>query len=241
MDSDMSNFGFPNKTRRGSRHRRRRGEFLDTLQQSQPPGRVPLVDVGKRLREIRTGSNLSIRELARKSGLNVNTLSMVENGKASPSLETLQRLSLALETPIVTFFEDTNQRKKIAHYKANQRPNMTFAYGSLEDLGEGMPKRGVETYLVTIRPNSHSGEHFIVHTGREIAFCLEGQLIYTIEDQEYILDPGDSLSFEAHLPHRWRNIGHVSSRSLLVFCPSDDQDRPAEHHFESVPIQGKEG
>ncbi len=213
------------------RRRRRRRDFLEALQQSQAAGHIPLVEVGQRLREIRTDCGLTIRDLAKKSGLNVNTISMIENGKTSPSLETLQQLSFTLETPIATFFEDSTPKNKIVHYKASQRPNVAFAHGTLEDLGAGMPRHGAEIFLVTLKPHSNSGKNPIVHTGRETVFCLEGQLTYTIEDQTFLLEPGDSLFFEAHLPHRWQNTGTTPTRSLLVLCPSDEQDRPTERHF----------
>lgn len=213
------------------RRRRRRRDFLEALQQSQTAGPIPLVDIGQRLRDVRAECGLSIRDLAKKSGLNVNTLSMIENGKTSSSLETLQQLSFALKTPITAFFEASAPKNKIAHYKASERPSVAFAHGMLEDLGAGMPRRGAETFLVTLKPHSNSGENLIVHTGREIVFCLEGQLTYTIEDLTFLLEPGDSLFFEAHLPHRWQNTGATPTRSLLVFCPSDEQDRPTERHF----------
>jgi len=211
------------------RHRRR--DFLEALRQSQAAEYVPIVNVGQRLREKRTSCDLTIRDLAKKSGLNVNTLSMIENGKASPSVETLQQLSFALEIPIAAFFEDSTPKNKIAHYKASQRPSINFAHGMLEDLGAGMSRRGAETFLVTLKPLSNSGDHFMVHTGRETVFCLDGQLTYTIEDRTFVLEPGDSLFFEAHLPHRWQNTGTTPTRSLLVLCPSDEQDRPTEQHF----------
>jgi transcriptional regulator with XRE-family HTH domain len=214
-----------------SHRRRRRRDFLEALRQSQDAGRVAIVDIGQRLRTKRIECGLTIRDLARQSGLNVNTLSMIENGKASPSVETLQQLSFALEIPIAAFFEETAPTNVVAHYKASQRPSIEFAQGVLEDLGAGMPKRGAETFLVTLKPFSSSGDHFIVHTGRETVFCLEGQLTYTIEDQTYVLEPGDSLHFEAHLPHRWQNTGITPARSVLVLCPSDEQDRPTERHF----------
>ena len=221
------------------RRRRRRRDFFEALQQSRAAGSIPVVDVGRRLREIRAERGLSIRDLARKSGLNVNTLSMTENGKASPSLETLQLLSFVLEKPIAAFFEDNNPKNEIAHYKASQRPSMAFAHGLLEDLGAGMPRRGAETFLVTLNPNSNSGERPIVHTGCETVFCLEGKLTYTIEEHIFVLEPGDSLFFEAHLPHRWQNTGMSPTRSLLVLCPSDEQDHPSERHFtqETARIQ----
>ena len=61
--------------------------------------------VGKNLRDLRNRRGLSLRALAERSGLNVNTLSLVENGKSSPSVGTLQQLAQALDAPITTFFE----------------------------------------------------------------------------------------------------------------------------------------
>lgn len=217
----------PRRRRRGAR----RQGFIEALQQSQLGGPAIFVDVGKRLREIRIGRNFSIRELAKKSDLNVNTLSMVENGKTSPSIETLQRLAFALEMPVTAFFEEDLSKNKVMHYKASHRPSIAFAHGTLEDLGAGLPRRGAETFLVTLKPLSSSGENLIVHTGREIVYCLEGQLTYTIDDQTFLLEQGDSLCFEAHLPHCWENRGTKPSRSLLVLCPYDEQDRPTERHF----------
>lgn len=230
----MSNFDLPADAigcPQHSRRRRRRRSFLEVLRQSQAGCFIPIVDVGQRLRDVRTECGLTIRDLARKSGLNVNTLSMIENGKTSPSLETLQQLSFALETPIAAFFEQSAPRNKIAHYKANQRPSVPFAHGMLEDLGAGMPRHGAEAFLVTLISHSSSDDHPIVHTGREIVFCLEGQLTYIIEGQPFLLAPGDSLFFEAHLPHGWQNTGANPTRILLVLCPSDEQDRPTERHF----------
>lgn len=225
---------------RQSRRRRRRRDFLEALQQSQAAATMPVVDVGRRLRELRSEKGFSIRDLARISGLNVNTLSMIENGKNSPSLETLQQLSISLEMPIASFFQKPTPQTQILHYKANQRPSMTFAHGLLEDLGSGMPRRGAETFVVTLKPFSNSGKHDIVHTGRETVFCLEGRLTYIIENQSYQLESGDSLIFEAHLPHRWENNSAVPTRSLLVLCPSDDQDHPTERHFTPEVVQDEE-
>jgi quercetin dioxygenase-like cupin family protein len=57
-----------------------------------------------------------------------------------------------------------------------------------------------------------------------------------IQDQTYPLGPGDSLLFESHLPHRWKNSAAEPSKALLVFCPSDMRDRPTEHHFASTEL-----
>jgi quercetin dioxygenase-like cupin family protein len=55
--------------------------------------------------------------------------------------------------------------------------------------------------------------------------------VYSVEDQTFLLEPGDSLLFESHLPHRWQNVEDVPSQSLLVLFPTDARDRPTKQHF----------
>jgi transcriptional regulator with XRE-family HTH domain len=191
------------------------------------------ISVGRRLRELRLEHELSIRALAEKSGLNANTLSLIENSKTSPSVSTLQQLASALGTPITAFFETDAPKNNIAFQKAGQRPAVAFAHGVMEDLGAGLSSRGAEPFIVTLEPHADSGPDPIVHTGREFVYCLEGCLAYTIEEQTFILEPGDSLLFEAFLPHRWQNAGSAPSRSLLALCPADERDHPTEHHFKA--------
>jgi transcriptional regulator with XRE-family HTH domain len=189
------------------------------------------IDVGRRLREFRSTRGLSIRALADLSGLNFNTLSLIENGKTSPSVSTLQQLASALRIPIAAFFATEQPSTRIVYQHAGDRPQAAFAHGLLEDLGAGLSTTGAKPFLVTLQPGTGSGPDPIVHTGLEFVYCLEGQLSYTIEDHTYYLEPGDSLFFEAHLPHRWENIEDTLAYSLLVLCPSDQNDQPAERHF----------
>jgi len=212
------------------RSRRRRGQVTDT-KPALINSDVLEIDVGRQLRKLRTESGLSIRALAESSGLNVNTLSLIENGKTSPSVSTLQQLAAALDVPITAFFETDAPKNSISYLKDGQRPRGAFAHGTLEDLGAGLTLHGGQPLLVTLEPKADSGPTPIVHTGHEFVFCLEGHLSYTIEDRTYPLEPNDSLLFEAHLPHRWQNVGETPSRSLLVMCPADEDDQPTERHF----------
>jgi transcriptional regulator with XRE-family HTH domain len=189
------------------------------------------VNVGRALRALRLERGLSIRALAEKSGLAVNTLSLIQNQKTSPSVATLQQLAAALEIPITAFFKNDSPKCRISYIKAHERIGAAFAHGMLEDLGAGLSDRTVEPFVVTIKPNANSGVQPIVHTGHEFVFCLEGRFAYTIEDNTYLLEPGDSLLFESHLPHSWHNTEAVPARSLLVLCPLDSRDKPTERHF----------
>jgi mannose-6-phosphate isomerase-like protein (cupin superfamily) len=135
--------------------------------------------------------------------------------------------------PITAFFESDIPKNNISYLKAGQRPVVAFVRGTLEDLGAGLTLRGGQPFIVTLEPYADSGPTPIVHTGHEFVFCLEGSLSYTIEDRTFLLEPNDSLLFEAHLPHSWKNIGNIPLRSLLVLCPADEGDRPTERHFKS--------
>jgi transcriptional regulator with XRE-family HTH domain len=189
------------------------------------------VNVGERIRQLRRDGGLSIRTLAELSALNVNTLSLIENNKASPSVSTLQQIAVALQVPIAAFFERKSPKRNLVFQKAGQRPRADFSYGMLEDLGAGLTLRGGQPLLVALQPGADSGQTPIVHTGFEFVYCLEGALSYIIEEKAYLLMPGDSLIFEAHLPHRWGNTGLTATRSLLILCPSDENDHPTERHF----------
>ena len=119
----------------------------------------------------------------------MNPLSLIENGKTSPSVSTLQQLALALDVPITAFFETGEAPNRIVYLKAKNRPRGVFQTGLLEDLGAGLSGRRIEPFVVTLEPQASSGPQPIVHTGHEFVYCLEGRLTYTIEDRIYLLEP----------------------------------------------------
>jgi transcriptional regulator with XRE-family HTH domain len=189
------------------------------------------VHVGTRLRVLRGEQGLSLRALAELSKLNVNTLSLIENGRTSPSVSTLQQIAQSLNVPISTFFEAEMEHTKVIFQKHDHRPRASFSHGSLEDLGAGLQRFGAEPLIITLNPHADSGKASIVHTGREFVYCLEGIIEYCVDEYSYLLAEGDSLLFEAYLPHRWRNHTSTAARMLLVLCPMDARDQPVERHF----------
>ncbi len=199
-----------------------------TRQQEDGPAEL---QVGERLRTIRRQKKMSVRALAAASGLAINTLSMIENGKTSPSVSTLQILARALEVSISAFFEPPAPGKNIVHVCASERPTVTMENIHLEHLGKDLAVKAVQPYVVNLEPGSDSGVSTIVHTGHEFVYCLSGRVQYIIEDAVYMLAPGDSVVFESHLPHRWFNPGDEPARFILVLCPADLRDAPAERHF----------
>jgi transcriptional regulator with XRE-family HTH domain/predicted Fe-Mo cluster-binding NifX family protein len=187
--------------------------------------------VAHRLRELRTSKGLSLRVLADLSGLNINTLSLIENGKSSPSVSTLQQLAQALAVPVAAFFESESVEKQVVYTLEGKRPFADFGGTQMQNLGKDLAGNAVQPFVVTLKPGMGSGDRMIVHTGHEFVFCLRGTIDYRINEESYSLSQGDSLVFEAHLPHRWSNSGEDLAQILLLLYPSDQREQPGGRHF----------
>jgi transcriptional regulator with XRE-family HTH domain/predicted Fe-Mo cluster-binding NifX family protein len=187
--------------------------------------------VGHNLREIRSKRGLSLRALAELSGLNVNTLSLVENGKSSPSVGTLQQLAQALDVSMTAFFESDQPEKSVVYTPADERPQAVLGSAQMQNLGKDLRGKKVQPFVVRLHPGMGSGDRNIVHTGYEFVYCLEGNIRYEINKQEYFLKQGDSILFEAHQPHCWENKSEQMAQILLVLYPADEREDPGGRHF----------
>jgi len=182
-------------------------------------------DIGGRLRALRRRYKLSLRALAKISGVSANTISLVERGRTSPSVATLHRLAIALDVPITAFFEEVAEQQVIL-VRANHQAGVGNRGTELRSLGSGLAEQQIEPFLLTLVGPGHSGKRPVVHLGQEFVFCLEGALEYEIDGRLYRLDAGDSLLFEAHLPHCWRNASSGQTKALLVFHSMGEEEKP---------------
>lgn len=192
------------------------------------------VDVGQRLRILREERGISMRALARRSGLSANALSMIERGLTSPSVSTLNKLAVALEVPITAFFRQEPVREPLVFRKASERDRVPFLRGLIEGLGGESFVGRVEAFLLTLETGGSSGPHGMIHTGHELVFCMRGTLEYEVEDKRYLLEPGDSLIFAAQMIHRWRNTGNSVANAIIVISAFEDTERPGEFHLASM-------
>jgi len=191
------------------------------------------VDVGGRLRELRVERGLSMRALARKSGLSANALSMIERGRSSPSVSTLYKLAGALEVPITCMFREELQGSNVVFKKASERTRVPFPRGLWEGLGGEAFIGRVEPFMLTLESGASSGPFGIVHSGHEFVLCLRGELEYEVEGQRFVLEAGDSLLFAAQLKHRWRNRSKKVCNAIFVLSSFEHGERPSEFHISS--------
>jgi transcriptional regulator with XRE-family HTH domain len=184
------------------------------------------VDVAQRLRQLREGQQMSMRALARKSGLSANALSMIERGKVSPSVSTLCKVADALGVSITQFFGEPPARQSVVLVRANERTRVPFARGLWEGLGGESFSSPVEPFVFTLDAGASSGNSAMSHSGQEFVFCLRGALEYLVENERLELGPGDSLLFAAHLRHRWRNPGPTVVNALVLLSGFSEARAP---------------
>jgi transcriptional regulator with XRE-family HTH domain len=185
--------------------------------------------VGEKIKRLREGASLTVEQLAASAGLSITELENIEQDMISPALGTLTKICDGLGVRLGHFF-DQGPRKLFALVRASDEKVATrfaskagadhgFEY---ESLGSEKRQRVMEPFYITITPPSdHSGQPTAVetsgtHAGEEFIYVLEGEIQVDLEDQSFILAPGDSLYYDASIPHRVLLHGDKPAKVLAV-------------------------
>jgi transcriptional regulator with XRE-family HTH domain len=175
------------------------------------------LNLGERLRRLRTERRLSVRTLAARSGFSPSFVSQVELNHASPSIASLGRLAAALGVTLGDFFQAADTPGP-AFTRAVNRPRLTSWWSrarieALSPVGAGSPFQAV---LITLSSGGASGRRPQAQTGPRFAVVIEGRVRLTLGEQAHLLAAGDAVTFNAELPHRWENPDTRSARLLIV-------------------------
>lgn len=180
--------------------------------------------IGRQVRALRKRQGLTGQDLAAQTGLSVGMLSKIENGGISPSLATLQMLADALRIPLVQLFSGYEEPRGAMHVKAGTGVEIARAgtraghqYNLLGHIGANASGVVVEPYLITLSTESDRFPTF-QHEGIELLYMLEGAVEYRHGDRMYLLEPGDSLLFDADAPHGPERLVVLPARYISVIC-----------------------
>lgn len=179
--------------------------------------------IGRQLRIMRRNRSLTLKEVAAAAGCSESMLSKIETGKALPSLPTLHKIVTALGTSISMLIPvDGSPKVHITQPGTRQHLNMS-AIGLKAVPGihlEIIANNGMHLFssIHNIEPNSDSGG-VIAHDGEEICYVLEGEIVLTVSECEYLMTEGSSATFSSSLPHRYRNDSDKLARILWTNSP----------------------
>ena len=180
------------------------------------------VAIGLEVRMLRRHLEITVAELAERANVSVGMLSKIENGLTSPSLTTLQSLAHALGVPISQllrrFEEERNAHQVRAGEGVERERRGTRAghqYALLGYLGSNRSGVIVEPYMITLTDESDVFPTF-QHEGLEYLYMVEGTIEYRHADAVYLMEPGDSLFFDADAPHGPERLVALPARYLSV-------------------------
>lgn len=182
------------------------------------------VAIGREVRGYRRQQEITVAELATLTGLSIGMLSKIENGNTSPSLTTLQTLANALSVPLTSFFRRYEERREAMHTKSGQGVETErdgtragHQYNLLGHIGSNASGVIVEPYLITLSTEADVFPTF-QHGGIETIYMLEGVVDYRYGDRNYLLEPGDTLFFDADAPHGPDKLVELPARYLSVIA-----------------------
>jgi transcriptional regulator with XRE-family HTH domain len=215
--------GAPHAVRTGGIRSYDPGVSSPGAQPPEPTQTGPLEEViAAQVRELRRARNISLTELARRTGMSKGQLSKIENAQSSTSLTTIGRLADALSVPVTSLFRGVDDDREAVFTAPGEgarfvRPGELvgnlFQFRMLGSLrGEN---KTMEPILVTL---TEPTEVFPLyqHSWTEFIYVLEGAMVYTHGKTQFEMRPGSSLIFDGEGPHGPAELLDLPVRFLSV-------------------------
>lgn len=179
---------------------------------------LPEHEIGKNIRMIRKLKELTLEDLARRTGFTKGYLSKVENSEKGPPVSTLLNIAKAMDVTISELFGEGREPTSLSLVRKAERQQMarngtSFGY-SYETLAH-YPDKKMEPYILTIPPEIEQHPLF-QHQGEELLFVLQGRLKFLHGQNEYLLEEGDCIYFDSGIAHRGFALGGRQVRILIV-------------------------
>jgi transcriptional regulator with XRE-family HTH domain len=180
------------------------------------------LEIGPRIRALRDGMDLSLRDLADRSGVSAPMLSQVERRETSPTLAVAAKIAAGLELTLSQLLR-LDEDDGVAVVRARERLLGGRAKGHrYEVLTPPLPGQRAEVSLHTLASGAATGgpgDPPIHEAGsRETAVVLDGELRLVCDGVAHDLESGDAVTFDADLPHHFENPGHAEARFMSVIA-----------------------
>jgi transcriptional regulator with XRE-family HTH domain len=189
------------------------------------------LELGSKIRELRRARRLTLDAVASAVGVSRSLISQVERGLASPSIATLRGIAAALGVPMVALFlgspndrvGTTDRFGRRLVVRAAHRKHLYARSSEVErvkyELLTPDSDRQVEFLLGEYEPGAVSPSNYAIHRGEENIYCLRGSVVFVIGEDEFVLDEGDSISFDCTVPHRVENRSPKVATVIVAITP----------------------
>ena len=176
------------------------------------------LDIGHRLRFLRSRHGLSQRELAKRTGVMNSTISLIEANRANPSIGALKRILEGIPIGLAEFFALEPGGPIKTFFRADELVEIGKGAISYRQVGEDMFNRALQILTETYKPGADTGRIPLVHKGEEGGVVISGRLEIMVDDERRVLGAGDAYYFKSQRPHRFRCLGKEECM-VVSACP----------------------
>ena len=182
--------------------------------------------IGAKIKNIRESKQLSIEEVAERSGLGIEQIERIEGNLDFPSLAPLIKIARVLGVRLGTFLDDQAELGPVVCRKKDSEAdgigftnNATQGHKHMDyhSLSQDKSGRHMEPFLIEIAP-SEEGEDFILstHEGEEFIMVMEGIMEISYGKNTYLLEEGDSIYYDSIVPHHVHAYEGQAAKILAV-------------------------
>jgi transcriptional regulator with XRE-family HTH domain len=177
------------------------------------------IDVGSRLRTVRTTFGMSQRELARRAGVTNGLISLIEQNRVSPSVSSLKKVLDGVPMTLAEFFT----------LDVTAAPQAFFGVEELAELGNAQVSRRLVAAKRPARQLALLHQRFAAGAGtdeqgatrgEEGGVVVRGRIELTVGGSTRVLGPGEAFYFSRQLPHRFRNVGREVCEIVSASAPA---------------------
>lgn len=185
--------------------------------------------IGEKINNMRVGRGLSLEDVAEKTGISLEILAGMEKMEIVPPLGHIISLAKIFEVPVGDLFGDTGDspfsivrstdRTKVNRFGSADTKACGYNY---EGLGQNKRNRQMEPFLVTLNPDQSHKVEANQHIGEEFIFVLEGKVKVSLLDHTDVLNKGDSIYYDSHMPHIVSCHGDEPATILAVIYAKEE-------------------
>jgi transcriptional regulator with XRE-family HTH domain len=173
-----------------------------------------LAAIGVRIKEIRLARGMTLQALSDASGLSPSMLSLVERGRASPSIGSLVVIASSLGVTMSDLVAGDAAAEEKLVVRASEPRAIETAQHVLRRVLREDRARGLSIAVNEYAPGTGNADKAISHDGYEYGFILEGQLTVTVDGTAHVLNAGDLISYSSRRQHHLWNYGKSRVRTI---------------------------